>query len=98
MVASTYARPYETVRNNVPTHRGNRYLERRRPVFRSSFGGSSVHDSRSNVEFNNKQHHGHDRRLKYGVSDGHAYGAHSGEYFIKESSSWPNQNHLSRNY
>lgn len=89
MVVGAYARPYENVRNNIPTHRGNRYVEGRR---RSSFGGSSFHDSRSNVGFNNKQH-GHDNRLKYAVSDGHAYGAHSGEYFIKESNSSPNQHH-----
>lgn len=40
--------------------------------------------------------HGQVSRRKYSIRDGHAYGAHSGEYFHKESVPRPYQSQRRR--
>lgn len=76
---------YEYVYKNSPSHQGNYNGEpvRKRPVLRSSFGGESFHGSARNIESNTVPH-----GRKNSVRDGHAFGAHSGEYFNKESNYW----------
>lgn len=89
---SAYARVFEYVSKNSPSHQRNVNREPsfgpKRPALRSSFGGESFHDSRTNGGPNTMRH-GQLNRRQYRVRDGHAYGAHSGEYFNKESDPWP---------
>lgn len=85
-------------------HQGNRHngdttIGRKRQVLprRSSFGGEYFHDSSSNT---NTVQHGQISEHRYSViGDGHAYGAHSGEYLEKESNNYirPNQRHRRTN-
>lgn len=76
-------------------HYGDITRIRKRPVLRgSSFGGESYHGS-SNANTVKLQHEQASKH-RYSVGDGHFYGAHSGEYFGKESN-WPNQRHRRAN-
>lgn len=76
------------VRHDTPLQHGSNVrteehtsFGQRKPVFRSSFGGQSFHGNRGLGTVQRRQLN----RNEYSVLDGHKYGAHSGEYFNKES-------------
>lgn len=96
---SVYARTYEYASHDIPSDQQNHYNKDRsvtsKPAFRSSFGGESFHNGRSSVAVNSRQD-GTARTRRNGVRDGHAYGAHRGEYLtIAEYNTRPFQKYPS---
>lgn len=71
------------MRHDRPLQRGNEGTSFGHgvPAFRSSFGGQSYHGNGNGGSSQGRQI----SRNNYSVRDGHAYGAHSGEYFNSES-------------